>query len=317
MIDWAGYELIVGSSIDAQFGPVLLFGLGGQLVEVFRDRALGLPPLTTTLARRMIERTKIAIALRGVRGRDAVDLDGLEQLLVRFSELVVEQPQIVGHRDQPVAHLCRPDAGARRAGHPPAGRDPAAELPRPAIRPYPLQYSTTWSARDGATYAIRPIRPEDEMMLVGFHRTLSEQSIYQRYFENLGLDLRIAHERLIRVCFSDYDRELALVAECTDAQGVPVIAGVGRLSKLRDGVSGEFAVLVSDQYQGRGLGSELLARLVDIARREGLTRILADILATNGPMIRLTRAQGFQVDGDLQDQVVHAWLDLGQDEASR
>ncbi|MCY7417127.1 MAG: GNAT family N-acetyltransferase, partial [Chloroflexi bacterium] len=265
---------------------------------------------TTTLARRMIERTKIATALRGVRGRDAVDLDALEQLLVRFSELVVEQPQIADIEINPLLvsadQMLALDA---RVILQPAGI-PAAELPRPAIRPYPLQYSTSWTARDGTGYAIRPIRPEDETLLVEFHGTLSEQSIYQRYFENLGLDLRLAHERLIRVCFSDYDRELALVAECTDAHGTPIIAGVGRLSKLRDGVSGEFAVLVSDRYQGRGLGSELLARLVDIARREGLSLIMADILATNGPMIRLAQGQGFAIEGDLADEVVHARLEL-------
>ncbi len=162
MIDWAGYELIVGSSIDAQFGPVLLFGLGGQLVEVFRDRALGLPPLTTTLARRMIERTRIYEALRGVRGRDAVDLDALEQLLVRFSELVVEQPQIADIEINPLlVSSDRMLALDARVILQPAGT-PAADLPRPAIRPYPLQYSGTWTARDGSDYAIRPIRPEDE-----------------------------------------------------------------------------------------------------------------------------------------------------------
>jgi acetyltransferase len=311
MIDWAGYELIVGSSIDAQFGPVLLFGLGGQLVEVFRDRALGLPPLTTTLARRMIERTRIFHALRGVRGREAVDLDALEQLLVRFSELVVEQPQIADIEINPLlVSADRMLALDARVILQPADV-PVADLPRPAIRPYPLQYSGSWTARDGSAFAVRAIRPEDETLLIGFHRSLSEQSIYQRYFENLGLDQRIAHERLIRVCFSDYDRELALVAEGVDEQGETVIAGVGRLSKLRDGASGEFAVLVSDRYQGRGLGSELLRRLVDVARREGLTSILADILATNGPMIRVARGQGFTIEGDLQDEVVHARLEVG------
>ena len=310
MIDWAGYELIVGSSVDAQFGPVLLFGLGGQLVEVFRDRALGLPPLTTTLARRMIERTRIVEALRGVRGRDAVDMAALEQLLVRFSELVVEQRQIAEIEINPLlASADRLLALDARVILHPADMAPEA-LPRPAIRPYPLEYSGSWTARDGTTFAIRPIRPEDETLLVAFHRTLSEQSIYQRYFENLGLDQRIAHERLIRVCFSDYDRDLALVAEGVDDKGAPVIAGVGRLSKLRDGLSAEFAVLVSDRFQGHGLGSELLARLVDVGRKEGQTRIVADILATNGPMIRLARGQGFAIEDDPQDGVVHARLDL-------
>ena len=311
MIDWAGYELIVGSSVDSQFGPVLLFGLGGQLVEVFKDRALGLPPQTTTLARRMLERTRIFEALKGVRGRDAVDIAALEGLLVRFSQLVVEHPEISEIDINPL--LASADRllalDARVILHP--ADLPAGALPRPAIRPYPLQYSGTWTDRTGETLHIRPIRPEDETLLVDFHRTLSEQSIYQRYFENLGLDRRIAHERLIRVCFTDYDRELALVAERRDPlTGLPEIVAVGRLSKLRDGLSGEFATLVSDRYQGRGMGTELLTRLIDVARQEGLSRIVGEILDTNGAMIRLSRKLGFTIGGDPMDGSVRAELDL-------
>lgn len=311
MIDWAGYELIVGSSIDAQFGPVLLFGLGGQLVEVFKDRALGLPPLTNTLARRMLERTRIFEALKGVRGRDAVDIAALEQLLVRFSELVVEHPEIAEIDINPL--LASSDRllalDARVILHP--ADLPASELPRPAIRPYPLQYRGFWNDRAGEVFCIRPIRPEDETLLIDFHHTLSEQSIYQRYFENLGLDRRIAHERLIRVCFTDYDRELALVAEHRDPEtGAPSIAGVGRLSKLRDGTSAEFATLVSDRWQGRGIGTELLTRLIDVARSEGLERIVAEILDTNGAMIRLSRRLGFTVKGDPLEGSLTMELDL-------
>jgi acetyltransferase len=169
-----------------------------------------------------------------------------------------------------------------------------------------------WTDRTGGVFCIRPIRPEDETLLVGFHGTLSEQTIYQRYFENLGLDRRIAHERLIRVCFTDYDRELALVAERRDPDtGAPEIAGVGRLSKLRDGVSAEFAILVADRYQGHGLGSELLTRLIDVARQEGLVRIVAEILETNGPMIRLSRRLGFSISGEPQDGSLTATLEVG------
>ncbi|MFN8619238.1 MAG: bifunctional acetate--CoA ligase family protein/GNAT family N-acetyltransferase [Chloroflexota bacterium] len=311
MIDWAGYELIVGSSIDSQFGPVLLFGLGGQLVEVFKDRALGLPPLTTTLARRMLEHTRIFEALKGVRGRDAVDIAALEGLLVRFSELVVEHPEIAEIDINPL--LASADRllalDARVILHP--ADLPASALPRPAIRPYPLQYRGKYVDRNGEELCIRPIRPEDETLLVEFHRTLSERSIYQRYFENLGLDRRIAHERLIRVCFTDYDRELALVAERKDpVTGAVEIAGVGRLSKLRDGLTAEFAILVSDRYQGRGLGSELLTRLIDVGRREGLHRIVAEILDTNGGMIRLSKRLGFEVTGDPMEGSMTAVLDL-------
>jgi acetyltransferase len=311
MIDWSGYELIVGSSQDAQFGPVLLFGLGGQLVEVFRDRALGLPPLTTVLARRMMERTRIHEALRGVRGRDPVDLEALELLLVRFSELVVEHPAISDVEINPL--LVSADRmlalDARVILHP-ADLPPGA-LPRPAIRPYPLQYGGAWTDRQGTPFTIRPIRPEDETLLVAFHRTLSEQSIYQRYFENLRLDQRIAHERLVRVCFTDYDRELALVAEHRDpVTGSVEIAGVGRLSRLRDEVSAEFALLVADRFQRRGLGSELLRRLIGIAREEGLTRIVGEILGANGAMIGLAQRLGFRVLGPEEDGVVRVELPL-------
>jgi acetyltransferase len=312
MIDWAGYELIVGSSVDAQFGPVLLFGSGGQLVEVFRDRALGLPPLTTTLARRMMERTRIHEALKGVRGRAAVDLDALELLLVRFSELVVEHPEISDVEINPL--LASSDRllalDARVILHPAATS--SGDLPRAAIRPYPLQYSGLWTGRDGEPFCIRPIRPEDETLLVAFHRTLSEQSIYLRYFENLRLDQRIAHERLIRVCFTDYDRELALVAERHDpVAGTTEIAGVGRLSKLRDGVSAEFALLVADRFQRRGLGTELLGRIVDIAGQEGLARITADVMEGNSAMIRIAMRHGFRVTGEPGDGVLRLELELG------
>ena len=309
MINWTGYELILGATVDAQFGPVLLFGMGGQLVEVFRDRSLGLPPLTTTLARRMMERTKIYEALKGVRGRAAVDLAELEQILVRFSELVVEQPSIKEIDINPL--LASPErliALDARVILYPAGT-PAADLPRPAIRPYPRQYVSSFTARDGGWFLIRPIRPEDEALMVGFHRSLSEDTVYARYFANLGLNQRIAHERLLRICFSDYDRELALVAERRDpVTHEPEIAAVGRLSKVHERAVAEFAILVADPYQGAGLGSELLRRLVAIGRDEGLERILADILPTNGAMIRIASEQGFRVQTSEDGGVVRAEL---------
>ena len=208
MISRDGYELILGSSIDAQFGPVLLFGLGGTLVEVFKDRALGLPPLTATLARRMMERTKIYTALKGVRGQQSVDMAALEQLLVRFSELVVEQPAIAELDINPL--LASPGRllalDARVILHP---RDVADEdLPRPAIRPYPRQYAKPWKTESGIEFLIRPIRPEDESLVVDFHGRLSDETVYQRFFTKLGYEQRVAHERLVRVCFTDYDREI-------------------------------------------------------------------------------------------------------------
>ncbi len=296
MVEWKGYELIVGSSIDAQFGPVLLFGLGGQLVEVFRDRALGLPPLNTTLARRMMERTRIYAALKGVRGRAAVDLDALAQLLVRFSQLVVELPRVAEAEINPL--LASEDGllalDARVILHP--VDMPPDQLPRPAIRPYPLQYVEPWSSRRGESFLIRPIRPEDETAMVAFHRQLSEDTVYYRYFAALGLDRRIAHERLVRVCFGDYDRELALVAEHEDSgTGERGIAAVGRLSQTNTPGTAEFAILVADPFQGHGLGTELLRRLVAIGRDEGLNRIVAEMLRDNGAMIRISEKLGFTI----------------------
>ena len=219
MIDFAGYELIIGSSIDPQFGPVLLFGMGGQLVELFRDRAIGLPPLNTTLARRLIERTKISGALKGIRGRRPIDVDALEQLLVRFSLLVVEQRWIKEIDINPL--LASPERllalDARVVLHDASVAE--ADLPRLAIRPYPRQYERPWTAPDGTSVLIRPIRPEDEPAMVQFHAELTEETVYSRYFEHLGLSQRTAHERLTRICFNDYDREIALVAEEPDAAG--------------------------------------------------------------------------------------------------
>jgi acetyltransferase len=296
MIKPDGYEIILGSSVDAQFGPVLLFGAGGQLVEVFKDRALGLPPLNATLARRMMERTRIFTALQGVRGRPAADIPALEQLLVRFSQLVVEHPWIKEIDINPL--MVAPGRilalDARMVLHDPATA--ASALPRPAIRPYPAQYVGSWKLRNKKSVVIRPIRPEDEPAMVKFHQTLSEQSVYHRYFGVLKLSQRTAHERLTRICFNDYDRDIALLAEHRDAAGAePQILGVCRLSKLHGINEGEFALVVSDAWQGQGLGAELLKRVVKAGREENLRRILGHILLENHAMSHLCQKVGFKV----------------------
>lgn len=296
MVDLDGYELIVGSSLDSQFGPVLLFGTGGQLVEVFKDRSLALPPLTTTLARRMMEQTKIYTALKGVRGRDPVDLVQLEQLLVRFSQLVMEQRWIKEIDINPLlassTQLIALDA--RIVLHP--QDTPLEAVPRPAIRPYPIQYVSSWTLKDGKTITIRPIRPEDEPMIVKFHETLSEESVYLRYFHLMKLQARVAHDRLIRICFIDYDREMALVAEYQDPQtGECEILGVCRGSKQHGTNEAEFAMLVNDQWQNQGLGTELLKRLLEVGRDEQLDRVTADILPENRAMQHVCQKLGFEI----------------------
>ncbi|MBC8100381.1 MAG: GNAT family N-acetyltransferase, partial [Armatimonadetes bacterium] len=311
MVKLEGYELIIGSSVDSQFGPVLLFGSGGTLVEVFKDRALGLPPLNTTLARRMMEQTKIYTALQGVRGRKGVDLAALEKIMVRFSQLVVEQPWIKEIDINPL--VASPERllalDARVVLHDPA--TPVADLPKPAIRPYPTQYVQNWTAKDGETILIRPIRPEDEPLLVKFHERLSERTVYMRFFSPLNLGQRVAHERLSRIAFIDYNQEMALVpTRMNPESGEPEILGAGRLIKEHGRREAEFSLLITDDFQGKGLGRELLARLVGIGRDEGLQRIHGYVLPENTGMLKVCEDLGFKQHYDAQENVVKVTLEL-------
>jgi acetyltransferase len=188
MISRDGYELILGSSLDPQFGPVMLFGLGGQLVEVYRDRAIALPPLTTILAQRMIEQTHIFHALKGTQGRRPVDLVALEQLLVRLSYLVTEQHWIKEIEVNPLLASSKGllALGARVVLHGPDINED--DLPRPAIRPYPQQYVQPWTLSDGTPVTLRPARPDDEPLMVKLHENLAERSVYFRWLHQLQLN---------------------------------------------------------------------------------------------------------------------------------
>jgi acetyltransferase len=313
MIKLDGYELIIGCSPDPQFGPVLLFGAGGRLVELIRDHKLALPPLNTTLARRLMERTRIFKALKGARGRRPVDLGALERLMVRFSGLVLEHRRIQEIEINPL--LASPGKlitlDARVVLH---GADVDVDrLPRPAIRPYPTQYVTPWTGRDGLSVTNRPIRPEDEPLVVRFHEKLSEDTIYLRFFQTLKLSRRIAHDRLIRTCHTDYDREMALVSDYKDPQtGEREIIAMGRLSRLDDRDEAEFSLLVRDGFQRRGLGTELLRRLVAIGRDERLSRISAVILPQNRGMLRICEKLGFHTKFMEPDHLMHAELILAE-----
>jgi acetyltransferase len=311
MVQLDGYELIVGSSLDPQFGPVLLFGSGGQLVEVYRDRALALPPLTTTGARQMMEQTRVFAALGGVRGRSSVDLVALEQLLVRFSSLVAEQRQIKEIDINPL--LASPNQllalDARVILH--SAEISEDELPKLAIRPYPLQYVHPWTLQDGTPVTLRPIRPEDELLMVNFHKTLSDRSVYLRWLHLLGLSQRVAHERLIGVCFLDYDREMAFVADYHNPQTKQdEIIGVGRAIKSHNANEAEFALLITDQFQGKGLGTELLRRLIQFGRDEKLQRLTGDILFENQTMQKICQKLGFHLQYLPHDHLMRAELEL-------
>ena len=310
MVKRDGYELILGSSIDPQFGPVILFGSGGVMVEVYRDHALALPPLNTTLAQRMMEQTHIFTALKGVRGRKPVDLSALEQLLVRFSQLVMEQPWIKEIDINPL--LATSDQllalDARVVVHD-SSMTPQ-ELPRTAIRPYPAQYVGEWKFKDGTPVTIRPIRPEDEPLMVQFHHTLSERSVYLRYFCSLSLSTRVEHERLVRICFASYDRGFALVADRKNPEtGQHEVLGVGRFSAINR-FEAEAAVLVSDQWQGRGLGTELLSRVARVAREEKMRRLSGEILRDNLATQAIFKKVGFRLSLTDDPSSVSALLEL-------
>jgi acetyltransferase len=310
MVRLEGYELILGSSVDSQFGPVILFGSGGPLVEVYRDHALALPPLNSTLAQRMMEQTRIFTALKGVRGRKAIDLPALEGLLVRFSQLVTEQPWISEIDINPL--LASPERllalDARIVLHPP--ETDAQHLPKAAVRPYPSQYISSWVMKNGTSITLRPIRPEDEPLMVKFHETLSDRTVYLRYFHSLSLSSRVAHDRLVRICFVDYDREMAIVAEHRDTSGQHRIMGVGRLVKSHAKNEGEVAVLISDACQNQGLGTELFRRVIQVARDEKLARVDAEILPDNLSMKKIAKHLGFRVQGFDDPTSIRAVLDL-------
>jgi acetyltransferase len=241
-----------------------------------------------------MEQTKIYKALQGVRGRKPVDLQALESLLVRFSYVPVELPRIKEIDINPL--LASPDGilalDARIVLFDRSIAD--AALPRTAIRPYPAQYVSPWKMKNGVEVLIRPIRPEDEPLMKRFHESLSEKSVFLRYFHMENLSSRVAHERLLRKCFIDYDREMALIAEAPEgAAGRREILAVGRLTRERDRRAGELAVLVTDRAQHLGLGTELIRRLIEVARIEGFGRIIASTLPENTAMRALAERFGF------------------------
>ncbi len=309
MISGGGFELILGASPDAQFGPVILFGAGGVNVEIFKDVSLGLPPLNTTLARRLMERTRIFNAFHGSRGRKALDLGKLEEVLVRFSQLVISQKRIKEidinpfyvSGDQLIA------LDARVVLYEPEISDD--KIVRAAIRLYPSEYSGQMKTNKGLEIAFRPIRADDEPLMVRFHESLSDLSVHRRYFIQMNLDRRVAHERLLRVCFNDYDREIALVAEIVNNKERQII-GISRLSRTPHTEEAEFSTIIADAYQGQGLGGELMALMIEVAKKEKLKRVFAEIQSDNLAMIKLFREKKFTLIPDTEEGTVKAELFL-------
>jgi acetyltransferase len=239
-----------------------------------------------------------------------VEMAALEELLVQFSRLVVEQRWI---KEIDINPLLASEEGllaldARVVLHDPG--TPEDQLPKLAVRPYPVQYEGQWTDKSGTRVTIRPIRPEDEPLMVRFHEALSERTVYFRYLQTLNLNQRVAHERLIRICFIDYDRELALIAERSIDRQAPEILAVARLKRLRNAADAEFAIVVRDDFQGKGLGKELLGRLLEAARQEGVRRVIAEIHAENAVMQRICQQLGFTLQRSMGDPTVSAEIAL-------
>lgn len=289
MIKMRGYELIVGSTVDQQFGPVLLFGAGGILVEILKDSALGLPPLNRTLARRLIERTHVYKALRGVRGQKPVDFEALETLLVRFSQLLCDHPEIKEVDMNPVLassdRVVAVDARVLLFD----ADTPKEQLPQLAIHPYPNEYISNFQLKDGTTVEIRPIRPEDEPLLVAFHDSHSEHTIRMRFF---SLVRHLTRDNLIRLCHLDYNRDIALIA-IESKEGIERTCGVSRFFLDPESMEAEFAVIVGDAWQGKGLGYHLMQRLIEVAKDMQIKELVGDVLAENASMLKIADEMGF------------------------
>ncbi len=231
----------------------------------------------------------------------------LEQIVVRFSLLVADVPRIQEADINPL--LASADGitalDARIVLHDWHIRD--QDLPRTAIRPYPFGYVKKWTTRNGLSMTIRPIRPEDEPKMVRFHESLSDRSVYFRYFHHMDLNIRVTHERLSRICFVDYDRAMVLVAESPDDD----IVAVGRLMRSQSSPEAEFALLVSDAWHERGVGTELLRSLLAVAANEGIHRVFGQILTENYNMQEICRQLGFEIHYSIEDGVVEASIVLG------
>ncbi len=275
MIKHIDCELIVGSKKDRDFGPVILFGMGGTMTEILGDQALALPPLNRLLARRLMEETKVYNVLKGYRNRPAADLMLLEEILVRLAQLVTDFPEIDELDINPlivaINNTSVVDAGIILK---------YSEIPAPlhlVISPYPNQYETK-TVREGiGDVFIRPIRPDDAPLLLELFESLSPRSIYNRFFSLLK---SLSHNMLARFTQIDYDREIALVALCKTETNEKIL-GVARVINEIDQKHAEFSVLVGDPWQGKGIGAELLQRCLSIAKERNLETVYGQVLSEN------------------------------------
>mmetsp|Transcript_36244 Transcript_36244/g.58571 ORF Transcript_36244/g.58571 Transcript_36244/m.58571 type:complete len:1005 (-) Transcript_36244:458-3472(-) len=305
-----GYEIIIGMNLDGQLGPVLLFGTGGTLVEVYKDSALGLPPLNSALAAQMIESTKISHVFKGVRGRKPIDVHEVQRIMVKFSQLVIEQPFIKEIDINPL--FVSSDKilalDARIVLH--SKDTPLSAIPRPALRPYPHEYTKTFTTATGAEIVIRPTRPEDEPLLDSFVRSEYESSAgaketFAKYFSS-SEQQQILTGRLINLCAGDYVKEFSLIAVRQGAKGAEVY-GLARVAKLPDNESAQFSAYVGDRHLNEGLGAEFVNCAAAIVKAEGLKKLVSFIEPSNKPALSLAEKLYSKVEPSKDGKMVKAY----------
>lgn len=311
MVEKRGQEVILGAKHDPIFGPVILFGMGGVGVEVFKDFAIGLPPLNQTLARRIMEETKVFQLLKGFRNMPPANIKQLEEIMVRFSQMLVDFPQLkevdinplLANESQVIALDARIVIDKELVF---ARIEPHQHL---VVSPYPKKYETLWKLRDGRTVLLRPIKPEDEPLWLEMFQSFSEESIRYRFFQIIK---DTPHEVRVRYCNIDYDREIAIVAELTE-EGRRKILGVVRLIVEPDGRSGEIAFIVADPWQGLGLGTKMIEYVIEICKEKGLETIYGIMLPDNRRAIRVMKDMGFVIEYR-DDDTVKGTLNLREEE---
>jgi acetyltransferase len=285
-----GRELMAGVVRDPVFGPAITFGTGGTAVEVHRDRAVALPPLNAFLVADMIRGTRVAKLLGAFRNLPPVDMQALESVMLRVSEIACELPEV---EELDINPLVADENGAIAVDARVVLRRPGPQRERyahMAIHPYPAQLVGTWQPADGPAVTLRPIRPEDAEIEQAFVRALSPSSRYFRFMDTLR---ELTPAMLVRFTQIDYDREMAFVATVRD-RGAEREIGVCRYVTNPDGDSCEFALVVSDEWQRRGLGRRMMAQLIEVARARGLREMIGHVLADNRPMLALCEDLGFK-----------------------
>src|SRR5512143_2614176 len=293
-------EVLLGMTSDPVLGPVIAFGAGGADVEAFQDRAVTLPPLNRYLAGDLIQRTRVATLLGPFRNRPPVDLDALENVLLRLSEMVCELPWLAELDINPLL-VDEHGALALDARIVIAPRVPTADrYGHMAIHPYPARLVTHWQLPSGDDVLIRPIRPEDAELTQRFVRSLSEESRYFRFMDAVS---ELSPAALARLTQIDYTREMAFLA-LAEIEGREVELGVARYAINPDGESCEFALVVSDQWQKQGIGHKLMDVLMDVARARDLKVMEGEVLKTNRPMLKLAEGLGFRIEPHPEDDAV-------------